>query len=1188
MRQVIEEILQGKFNVDNGSLDFSCPRIELSLHADEVCEGFFLVYGPKGQMTEGHVTSSDLRMECVTEIFSGSQDEILYRFHARGMEVGEEVKGSFYVISNHGEYYLPFTVSIVAEAITSSLGNIKNLFHFTNLAKSSWEEAVKLFYSKEFKAVFTGNDRQHYAAYKGLSAVTGNEHNMEEFLLEINKKKAVEYIPEEKEIKIEDPLETTRYALVVNRNGWGYTRLRIGVEGEFLKLKEDVVSDSAFLGNMYRVYYYVEHEKLHAGNNYGAILLIQEHETIRIPVTVIRHPAGRKMLGLQREKKQLTVEVMAYYQAFRLKKIGTKTWLTETNKLLGRMAEIDDKDVAVKLFTAQMLLTEERYNEGRWLIEKQKEQVESRKETDPALWCYYLYLTTLYSKDDQYVDEVADAVERVYERNRGNWRIAWLLLYLSEEYVKSPTRKWVLLEELFGHRCTSPVIYIEAWNIIRANPAMLMKLDAFEQQILTYAVRNDLLKEDVIRQVVYLAQHQRGYSESLYKILAGCYEKMPDSEILHAVCSLLIKGNCRGEQYFAWYSAGVEENLRITRLYEYYMMSISLEYDGPLPKMILMYFAYQSDLHYEITAYLYAYVYRHRVELSDIYVNYTAAMERFVLEQIKRGRVNKDLAYLYRHMISLPMIDEETAQALATLLFVREIRVESDKIREVILSYPYRTDQKIYPVSGGRALVPVYDSNCKILLGDGEGNRYTVSVEYQAEILLSPVRLALMISPFVRDHLGYAIYMCYEYQNTLTMQDDNVDLFAMLAQSERMEEDTRRTIRRMLVDFYYEKDRMRELDDYLLSLHPEQILAKDRKEIVRCMVNRGMYEEAYGWVSRYGPYGMDAKTLLKLCSRLLDLLEVEDDPLMTGVLFHVLQKGKYDDNILHYLVRYFNGSIKQMRDVWKTAEAFGVDTYGLCERMIVQMLYTGAHVGEKIEIFRSYNRSGGSERLRAAFLSQCCYDYAIGEQITEPYVFESVLQLRLEEVPLHIVCKIAVLRYYAENRQEQTEMVRKACVDFLQDLLAKQIVLPLYREYQGYLPQMDAYLDKTMVEYRARPGSRAVIHYVIQSEGGAEEEYRKEEMRDMFGGICVKEFILFFGERLQYYITEETEGGEQLTKSGTINKSDIGQENFESRFTMLNDIMIGKTLQDYDTVDSLLQEYYRLDHMVEEIFMELR
>jgi len=531
------------------------------------------------------------------------------------------------------------------------------------------------------------------------------------------------------------------------------------------------------------------------------------------------------------------------------------------------------------------------------------------------------------------------------------------------------------------------------------------------------------------------------------------------------------------------------------------------------------------------------------------------------------------------------MIDEETAQALASLLFVREIRVDSDKIKEVILSYPYRVDQKVYPLTAGRAFVPVYDSACKILLGDGEGSRYTVSVEHRTRALFGTGRLVLMIAPFVRNHLGYAIHMCYEYQNTLTVQEDNVDLFALLARSERIEEDTRRTLRRMLVDFYYEKDRMRELDDYLLTLRPEEILPGDRREVVRCMVNRGMYEEAYEWVSLYGPYRMDAKTLLKLCSRLLELKEIEDDPVMTGVLFYVMQKGKYDDNVLHYLVRYFNGSIKQMRDVWKAAEAFGVDTYGLCERMLVQMLYTGAHVGEKIEILRAYDKSGGNERLRAAFLSQCCYDYAIGEQITEDYVFESVLKLHLEGALLHIVCKIACLRYYAENRKDQTDMVKKVCVDFLSDLLAEQIVLPLYKEYQGYLPQMDAYLDKTMVEYRVRPGSKAVIHYVIQSEGGGENEYCKEEMRDMFGGICVKEFVLFFGEKLQYYITEETGQGEQVTKSGAVSRSDIGQENLENRFSMLNDIMIGRTLQDYDTVDSLLFEYYRQDHMVEQIFM---
>lgn len=365
MRQAAEEILNGKFNVSNGLLDFSCPRIDLSLYADTVTEDFFTVYGPEGRMTEGYVVSSDLRMECLTQSFSGSRDEIHYRFDSQGMEAGEEVKGAFNIISNQGEYYLPFSVTITPKTVVSSMGGIKNLFHFTNLAKSNWDEAVKLFYSDEFESVFEGNDRQHYAAYKGLSAVKGNEHNVEEFLLEINKKKPVEYIPEETQIKIEDPLQQTRYALVINRNGWGYTNLRIETEGEFLSVEEDTVSDSSFLGNIYRIYYYVDFEKLHAGNNYGCIRLVQQHQTIPIPVTVVVHTTGRKALGIHKEKERLTVEMMEYYQAFRLKKISTKTWMTETNKLLNRMTELDDKDITYKLFQAQILLTEERYNEAK-------------------------------------------------------------------------------------------------------------------------------------------------------------------------------------------------------------------------------------------------------------------------------------------------------------------------------------------------------------------------------------------------------------------------------------------------------------------------------------------------------------------------------------------------------------------------------------------------------------------------------------------------------------------------------------------------------------------------------------------------------------------------------------------------------------------------------------------------------
>lgn len=1182
---VIDEILDGKFHVDDGSLDFSCPRVTLSLRAGSVCEGSFFVYGPEGLVTEGTVSASDLRMECVTKRFGGSEDEILYRFDAAGMEAGEEVSGSFHIISNRGEYYLPFQVKTESEEIDSSLGEIRNLFHFTNLARSSFEEAVKLFYSPAFRQVFSGHDRQYYAAYKGLSSTPGNVHNVEEFLLEINKKKPMEYLPEESEIRIEDPVGDMRYALVVNRNGWGYTRLRIRVEGAFLSAEDETADDVSFLGNVYRLYYHIDTKKLHDGCNFGAILLERENGTVRVPVTVLcRMPDGRRA-AIRREKMQLTVQLMTYYQAHRLKKIGKTTWLAETEKLLSRMEQLDGRDIAVKLFQSQMLLAGARDNEAKWQIEKLKGAVEAEREKNPALWCYYLYLTTLVNGRDSYVDEVAEKVKRIYERRRGDWRIAWLLLYLSEEYSESPSRRWLLLEELFDRHCSSPMIYMEAWNVVCMNPAMLRKLDRFEEEILTYAVKNKVMQEDVLLQVVYLAGQKKGYSERTVRILKGCYGQLAHREVLHEICTQLIKGNCVGATHFSWYRAGVEENLRITRLYEYYMLSLPEDYDGELPQMVLMYFAYRSDLPWEATARLYAYVHRRRDALADIYANYMAAMERFAVEQIRRGHINRDLAYLYTQIVELPMIDEEIARALVSLLFMREVRTQSPQAKEVLLAYPCRADIRRYPITEGKAYVPVYENGCKILLGDGEGNCFTQSLTCEEEALMRPGKLTALISPFVRNHLGYAVYACYERPHTFAVQEDNADLFVLLSRSERIEEEERKKIRRMVVDFFYEKDRMRELDEYLLSLRPGDVSAKDRGEIVRCLVNRGMYEEAYTWIERFGPYETDAKTLLKLGSRLLHLFrsqEVEEDPLLTGILFYVMKKGKYDDNSLEYLVQWFSGTIKELRDIWLVAEAFGVDTYKLSERMLLQMLYTGAHVGEKLEILRSYSLNGGSDRVRAAFVSACCHDFLVHEEITDAYVFESVWQLYREDVAFHPVCKLAWLRFYADR--ERTAEIEKICGDFLETLLAQGIVMPFYRSYFGSAPQLSAYLDKTMVEYRTKPGSHVTIHYLLQGTGSDGQEYTHEEMRDMFGGIYVKDFILFFGEKLQYYITEETEAGEQVTHSSVISKSEAGEDGLAGRFSILNDIMIGENLQDYNTVEELLFTYFRQEHMTEQIF----
>ena len=82
----------------------------------------------------------------------------------------------------------------------------------------------------------------------------------------------------------------------------------------------------------------------------------------------------------------------------------------------------------------------------------------------------------------------------------------------------------------------------------------------------------------------------------------------------------------------------------------------------------------------------------------------------------------------------------------------------------------------------------------------------------------------------------------------------------------------------------------------------------------------------------------------------------------------------------------------------------------------------------------------------------------------------------------------------------------------------------------------------------------------------------------------MKDFVLFYGEEIQYYITEEQENQEQLTESGILQKEDSREFSKESRYQMINEMAIGETLQDYDTVSQLLEEYWRMEFLTDKVF----
>ncbi len=1183
LRPEISQILEGNFVYETGNIEFSCSRIEIELEDSSVYEGEFSILAGLDGPFNGKVTTSDHRMVCHNPEFDENEAVIHFSFDASVMQPGDVEKGCFYVVSNQGEAYLSYVVSILHKVPDSSLGNIRNLFHFANLAKSNWDEALSLFYNKEFESVFAGVDRKYFDAYKSLSKYAGNEQNMEEFLLHINKKQVVSYVPHTYQLEYENVSEILANEITITKNGWGYTFLRVETEGDFLSVENSFLAGEHFLGNNCKPLFYIHPEGLHSGNNYGKIIFSNSFTSFEVKICVKQKWAMTKSIRERRERQRLVVSLMDYYQAFRTKQISSATWLRETSRIVDRMLLNDETDTAARLFQAQILITEKRVNEAKWVLDRAEQLFIKNDAPDRDLYAYYLYLTALNSKEEAYVDKVTKTIASMYEETPNDSYIAWFLLFLSEDLGKNVFEKWNFLEEQFYKGSSSPLFYIEAFVMMNSAPNLLTKLDEFEVQVLVYGAKRKLISKELMRQFQYLLEKNKGYDALLFRVLEKLYEIYEDDSTLTHICSMLIKGHIADGKYFKWYELGVERNLKITRLYEFYMLSIDKSALKLLPKIILMYFNYNSNLDYETNAYLYACIIKYADKIGELWNNYRPQIERFVLDQVAKDHINKNLVYLYKNVFNERMVTEEYANHMAPLLFAHLITVDSKEMRYCVVKSGYAKVEEIYPIHNGQAIVYLYGTDHTISFEDVYKNRYLASVNYVTEKLLLPTKMAKQIAPFVQDCLGFDGYMIEISKESGYIEEAHVERYERLMYAEHLKERYKQRIVVALLQYYYDKDYIEKMDELLEMIDGSQLDADLRREVIRLFVLRGMNEEAYRFVREYGISGLDVKTLLKITSRQIAENMVQKDEVLLDLAYLCFKKGKYDTNILSYLVCYFEGLSKDMRDIWQAAEAFDVDNRDLCQRCLEQVLYSGAYISDLLEIYKSYKKGYVEPEIEHSFLAQWSYDYFVKDRLVSGYVFEQMANLYANYEWL-LVEKLAYIKFFSENKEELREEILSVAVIFIRELLADNIFLPFFLEYVQAVPELRVYADKVFVEYKGTPNGKAVLHYVVELGDGEGGEYCKEEMRNVYGGIYCKEFVLFYGEVLQYYIMEEVDGKSQLTESNTIQKTDMARSGEDSRYSMLNDIAISKTMQDYETLDELMEEYYKKTYLVENLF----
>ncbi len=1164
-------------------LQLSCYSIEGQLKEGSV-QGTFSFSCEGERPIKGKVIATDPRIKCEPSVFQGKEIEISYCFYGSKSCTKEAISGSFLLITNYGEYEITYCFEAKEEKLDSSMGEIKNLFHFTNLAKTNWEEALKLYFSPAFSDMLKKSAEQYLTLYQGLSGRM-REQYMEEFLQAVNKKKPVYYELQEPALLLSNLQTGYKEDLCIYRNGWGYTYLEVTAEGEFLSVEKKVIREEDFMGNMHRMSIYVDPTRLHQGKNWGEIILHSPYETIRIPVQVYQneHHRIRQAMEKRRNAKWLNLKLTEIYLNFRSKSMGSVRFKKEGEEILEALVKSDDRNPLTKLYGAHLYITQEKFHEAKWLLDRAGKIVEEEK--NPVVYAYYLYLTTLITADESYVREVRQEIEKLHYAYENLWQISWLYMYLEKSLRQNPQKKWEFLHTVFQRGCNSPVMYMEALLLFNYQPTLLMELSPLELRILGFGIKRNLLSQEVKGVVSYLARKEKEYNPHLCFLLQKLVDTDSRSEFLQALCSQLIKGNKKGEAYAKWYEKAILSEIKLTRLYEYYMMSLDLEKDVDLPRMVLLYFSYQQDIKEEYGAYIYRYIYQNREQMEDLYLAYIPKIERFLLRKLHSGKMNRDLGYLYEHLLYPKMITEDNARALAKMIFYHKIPKEKIKAERLIVVHKQLKQEQVYLVSEGLQNIEIYNSSYLLFWEDDKENRYVEKTEDLAIPYLNIGKMAQEVGKWVADERGLALFFCQDNTGWQTMNWKMEAQFQYLRKQEWVKEEIKKRLGRYLLDFYYENDAMERLDQYLESMTPQSLSKEDRNILIRYFVLRDYYHLAYEFLKEYGPYEIEPKALVRITTAMLEE-DLGEEDILCWYIYTAFLKGKYNGIMLKFLVRRYQGTSKRLRDIFYRAKEFDVDTYGLSERILRQILSTRAFIGNEVEIFKNYIVGGAKTELEGAFLTYRSIGYLRDDREIELYLIKDMERVFKRGESLPLVTHIAYLRFWAENKEWMKDASKELLYQFLEELLVdKGMKLPFLQEY-AWLEGMEHLAEKTMLCYKTNPKAKVMLHY--RKIGGREEEaFRKEELKEVYFGTYVKDFILFCSEEIQYYITESWNNQEQLTGSGSLVREEIKEEKSdktESRYQMIHEMTIAASLRDYTSLDQILEEYWKSEFIAKQVF----
>jgi hypothetical protein len=666
---------------------------------------------------------------------------------------------------------------------------------------------------------------------------------------------------------------------------------------------------------------------------------------------------------------------------------------------------------------------------------------------------------------------------------------------------------------------------------------------------------------------------------------------------LSALLRHLIRGQQAGKRYLPYFRLGIEKRLRITQLYEYFMDSMSEDDMGQLPPQVLTYFQFACNLPDRKKAALYANIVTNKTADPQSYLNYQGQMEKFALEQVLAHKISRNLSVLYADLLNSTNMDSLAEGHLAEIMFRQEIHCNHPQIKGVYILYEETNQEEYVPLVNGKALANLVTDRAVLLFEDRNGGRH-YSTDYTVDRLF---RLDELCEKCLEANPGNELLILSLLKKAEKKKTfGSAELFAM-EKALFMEELTdvcREKVWFLLADYYYENFN-EEMLKHLMELSVPMGFS-GQKRMFEIYLSANRMEKAYEMLKKYYYHGIlqqiSAEKLSDFVHWQLEHVpeEEQEKKLLSKECYSLFCNGIADQEQITFLLQTMEGTVSELFSVWKHPQVKGEelqkDRCLLAENLLIHVLFSGLPLEKyhpvMIEYYKNRNVFKYTEHyhLTDLLIRAYLFVYAsryLHEQENEETVIFEIMLYELRHIRMQ-ACKYALLKYYSgkESYQEEElswiEANAKECME-------EGMIFPFFRDFGEEVRLPSGVRNACYVSYTAPKSSVVTIHYCYQNATG-QGDYESQVMKSRFQGIYVRSFLLFYDEKLTYYITEDQNGREiARTPEQTISdeKEPGGKEN---SFAQINLILAAKDMKDDVTMRQEMKHYIETAYAQKQLF----